>query len=249
MSIYSALSEFGIDKSKAKVFIATLEIGSGSAQDVANHAQLPRTTTHEILQQLCSIGVVSYVLQGRTRIYTAENPNMLQSLLRRKQRKLDESLPDLMALYNPNGTKPRTRIFEGQDGMQSVFNDILTVKNRKLCAILSMEDLYKTVGKSFMDEHIQQRISLGIHLDVIRSQDKDIDQDWASSDKELRTVHFAPAEMIFPTSTYLYDNKVVVLSTKREGFALIIESTDYSQTQKNLFSVLWQTTRVMPKID
>ena len=51
MDILKQLYDFNLGKSKGSVYLATLEVGSGSAQDIASAANLPRTTTHEILQQ------------------------------------------------------------------------------------------------------------------------------------------------------------------------------------------------------
>lgn len=50
-------------------------------------------------------------------------------------------------------------------------------------------------------------------------------------------------------TVYLYDNKVGIIGTEKENFGMIIESLDFYQTQKNLFDVLWQVTRVGKRRD
>ncbi|PIR04584.1 MAG: hypothetical protein COV59_00465 [Candidatus Magasanikbacteria bacterium CG11_big_fil_rev_8_21_14_0_20_39_34] len=249
MNIYKLLEEFDITKSKAEVYLACLGLGSASTQAIALKVNLPRTTVHEILQGLCSMGIVSYITKGRTRIYIAEHPKKFQKILKNKEKLLEGGFPDLLSLYNPEGIRPQVRIYEGVEGIKTVFEDTLTVKSDTLHAILSMEDLYHTIGKSFMTSYTQRRIASGTHLHVIRSQEKEVQNDWPSSTKENREVHFAPDGMIFAMTMYLYNNKVAIMSTKKEGFGMIVESVDFYNTQKNLFDILWQVTRIQKKID
>jgi hypothetical protein len=63
---------------------------------------------------------------------------------------------------------------------------------------------------------------------------------YPSNLSELREVRFAPAGMDFPITTYLYDNKVMILSSKRELFGLIIESQDIAAAHRHYFDALWQ---------
>lgn len=249
MRIDKLLEEFGLAKTKGTVYLAALETGSGSVQDIAKRAGLPRTTTHEILQALTSVGLVHFVTRGRTRIYSAESPEKLKVLLKEKERKLEAALPELLSHFYTKSTRPRVRFYEGVEGVKTVFEDTLTVKNKILLGILSMEDLYKIPGKEFMDDYVNRRVGAGIKLKVIRSETKEVEQIWASSTKEARELHYAPHDMIFPMTVYLYDNKVCLIATQKENFGVIIESVDFYQTCKNLFDVLWQVTRVGKRVD
>jgi sugar-specific transcriptional regulator TrmB len=249
MLIEAILADLGLTKNKGVVYLAVLETGSGSVVEIAKRAELPRTTVHEILQGLVNLGLVSFVIKGRTRIYNAETPNKLKTLLKEKERKLENVLPELFSLLNTSGEKPRVRFYEGVTGIKTVFEDTLTVKNKILCGILSMQDLYVIPGRDYMDDYVKRRVAQGIKLKVIRSEAKEIAETWPASHEENRELHYAPKEMIFPMTIYLYDNKVGIIGTQKENFGMIIESSDFYLTQKNLFDVLWQVTRVMKRVD
>ncbi len=249
MNIEKILTEFGLTKSKGAVYLAALNVGTGSVQDIAKTAHLPRTTVHEILQHLLGLGLVGFVTKGRARIYSAEPPAKLKTLLQEKERRLETALPELALLYNTKGARPRVRFYEGVAGVKTVFEDTLTVSNKLLFGILSMEDLYQIPGKDFMADYVKRRVGAGIKLRVIRSRIKEIEETWPSSNKESRELHYASAEMIFPMTVYLYDNKVGIIGTQKENFGMIIESSDFYKTMKNLFEVIWQVTRVSPKIE
>ena len=219
MTIERALEEFGLAKSKATVYLAALAVGSGSTQEIANKANLPRTTVHEILQRLLPMGLVGFVNKGRTRVYHAEPPEKLKNLLQEKERKLEKVLPELRSLYNISDTKPKVRFYEGIEGIKMVFEDTLTTKERLLRGILSMADLYTLPGRSFMNHYVEKRIQAGIQLHVIRSEIKDVEETWPTSDKEKRELHYAPKEMTFPMTIYLYDNKVGIIGTEKKHLA------------------------------
>ncbi|MBI4281563.1 helix-turn-helix domain-containing protein [Candidatus Uhrbacteria bacterium] len=249
MNLEKTLEEFGLEKSKGSVYLAALAVGTGSAQDVAKKAELPRTTAHEILQQLVGMGLVNFITKGRSRIYSVEHPEKLKKIFEERKRKLDAVLPELSSLFNIKGTRPRVRFYDGAPGVRTVFDDTLTVKDKKLYGILSMADLYKIPGKAFMDDYVEKRVRAGIRLRVIRSAAKEIEETWPTSAKENREMHYAPAEMIFPMTIYIYDNKVGIIGTEKENFGMIIESEEFFQTLKNLFEVLWQVTRVGKRRD
>ncbi len=247
MSIETTLADLGLSKNKGSVYLALLSLGSGSAEQVGKQAGLPRTTTHEILQQLVGLGVASFVTKGRSRTYSAERPDKLKNILQDKERSLLKILPELTALLNTSGVKPTIRFYEGVHGVKSILEDTLTVSDKVLRGILSMEDLYEIPGKSYMDDYVARRIAAGVKLKVIRSSRKDVEEIWPFSMAEQRELHYAPDGMLFPMTMYLYDNKVGIIATKRENFGLLIESADLFLTLKNFWEVLWQVTRVGKK--
>lgn len=245
MNIEHILSEFDLPKSKAKVYIAALQVGTGTVQQIAIEAGMPRTTVHEILQSLYAQSLVSYITKGRTQIYTAEKPDKLRKIIVEKEKKLDSILPELMSLYKTSGNRPKIQMYEGIEGIKTVFEDTLTVSNKKLYGILSMEDLYEIPGKKYMDDYVLRRINSGISLYVIRSEQKEVEEAWNSSVEEKRELRYAADKLLFPMTVYLYDNKVSMMSTKKEHFGVIIESGDFYHTLKNLFDLLWGVSKIV----
>ncbi len=244
MDIQDILNDLGLKKNKGSVYLAALEIGSGNVVEIAKRARLPRTTTHEIMQQLVDLGLVSYAVQGRARIYSAESPDKLKLLLKERERRVQTILPELRSLANTTGLRPRVRMYEGTEGVKTVFEDTLTVSDKQLSGILSMEDLYQTPGKAFMDDYVKRRVASGINLRVIRSQVKEVEETWPTSQTETRELRYTPAGLVFTMTLYLYDGKIGIIGTQKEHFGMIIESRDLYQTQKNLFETLWEVSKI-----
>ncbi len=151
-------------------------------------------------------------------------------------------MPDLKSLYNTLKAKPKIKYYEGIEGIKTIFEDTLTAKDKHLEGILSMVDLYKIPGRTYMDDYVRRRVSQQFNLRVIRSKPKDVEEVWPTSTEEQRQLRYAPADNIFDMTTYIYDNKVGLISSKKENFGMIIESDEFSKTMGFMFEALWQVS-------
>src|SRR5690606_5870630 len=79
------------------------------------------------------------------------------------------------------------------------------------------------------------------------SQDRDTL--WPDQEDELREVRYAPEHITLNMSTYVYDDKVVMLSTKRENYGLIIQSQDFASLYAAMFAGLWAISHPPQKND
>ncbi|MCP6060557.1 hypothetical protein NL388_35405, partial [Klebsiella pneumoniae] len=78
-------------------------------------------------------------------------------------------------------------------------------------------------------------VKRGIALKVLRSRNKDVEQIWPSGMEQLRELRYAPDGMTLGVTQYVYDDKVSIISSKRENYGLIIESEDFARLQSLMF--------------
>lgn len=246
MEIKELLAVFGLTDKKADIYLAALEIGPSSAISLAERASIKRTTVYDIIEELKRLGLIIETIRGKRTRYAATDPDRLKDLVRRQSLTLEALLPQLKALYNVPGVKPGVRYFEGLAGVQAALEDTLSAQDKTLLGILSMEDLYETIGEAYMEDYVKRRIALGYKLRVVRSQEKEVAKRWPSSKKEHRDRRYAPKGYIFDMTQYVYDNKVLLLSSRKENFAMVVESADYARNQRQLFEALWQVSQPAP---
>jgi hypothetical protein len=48
-------------------------------------------------------------------------------------------------------------------------------------------------------------------------------------------------------TSYIYDNKVAIISSRREDFAMTMESEEFATMQRNLFEVFWASCPAQPR--
>ena len=90
-----------------------------------------------------------------------------------------------------------------------------------------------------MAQYIDERIRRGIKLRVVRSPARDTEAIWPSSQEEDRELRYAPVHLILGMTMYIYDEKVLHISSRNENYALVIESEEMSAMNRALFESLW----------
>lgn len=241
MSIDQVLAQIGLQETEAKFYLAALELGEASVRDIAAKAGISRTNAYDVFARLLEQKLVTQVggAGNKIMLVAAESPDQLTELLDARRRRLDVLLPELMSLHNRSSSKPRVRFHQGLDGIQLVLDDTLTARDKNLLGILSMRDLYEVPGRAWMEDLVRRRIEAGVYLRVIRSPIKDIPNVWPQSEADLREVRFASPDFVFTMTSYIYDDKVAIISSRRENFAMTIESEEFAIMQRNLFEVFW----------
>ena len=70
-SIQKHLEEVGLSAKAARVYLALLQLGSGTVQDVASRAGIVRTTCYPLLEELQKRGLVSTTRSGKKAVFVA----------------------------------------------------------------------------------------------------------------------------------------------------------------------------------
>lgn len=242
MGLVEKLQSFGLEGKKAEMYLAALELGTAKASEIAKKAKVERATIYDILNKLVRDGLVSFYEVRGVRYFRAEDPEKLLIRLQERERLFERILPELRSVYNTLTAKPRIRFYEGVEGIKTVLQDTLSVRDKKLRGILSVVDLFTVPGKEFMDTYVAERIKLKIGLRVIRSEQKEVPEYWPTDPRALRELRYAPKGMVFAMTTYVYDDKVALVSSQKENFGMIIESKEFSETFGHLFEALWRVS-------
>ena len=119
----------------------------------------------------------------------------------------------------------------------------MACRSKMLLGILSMSDLYEVPGRAWMDDNVRRRIEAGVTLRVVRSPTRDVHPYWSDNPADLRILRYAPDDFSFSMTTYIYDDKVALISSRKENFAMTIESPEFAAMQTGLFETLWAASR------
>lgn len=239
MDIELAMQELGIRGKTYSAYMAALELGEASVNQIAVRAELGRTTAYSVLERLEEEGLIRFVTRDEKRLVVPEDPHVLFDKMEKRQRTLTNLMPQLCSLYNSSRTKPEIRFYEGENAVRNVLWDTLTAQSGRLRGVLSTAHLLESIGRDTMLEYASKRVELGIRLQALRSVSQDRDTLWPDQDEELREVRYAPEHITLNVSTYVYDDKVVMLSSRRENYGLIIQSHDFATLYAAMFDGLW----------
>ncbi|MGZ0004451.1 TrmB family transcriptional regulator [Burkholderia gladioli] len=191
------------------------------------------------VEMLLAAGLVATVQKGARSHVIPQDPIMLLRRVEAQQQTVQEMLPPLRALHNSAGGKPKLRDFTGVEGIKRVLEEMLDCRSRELRAIMANSELFRMPGYETIAGVVAKRMKSGVSLRIIRCGPADARDLWRSSERERRTLRFAPESFDTGITTYLYDDTVAFISSKAEHYALSIQSAEMTAFQTGLFEVPW----------
>lgn len=247
MEIKITLKKLGFSNKEIDVYISCLQLGPATMTEIATKANIKRPTTYLIISALIKHGLMSiYRCQHKT-LYVAERPKKILSLLRQQEHELERALPELEVLYNCRKNKPKVLVYEGIEGVRTVYDEIYSSLNKKEEALFftSIADLHKYA--SFAIDYFISRLTkikqykireLNTHSKAAIEYARNIKNRQSPNHYIKNSVSQFP----FTNDTVIFSNKVVFFSLKKDIFVTIIESEDISSTMRSLFEIAWSGT-------
>ncbi|MBI2355912.1 MAG: helix-turn-helix domain-containing protein [Candidatus Doudnabacteria bacterium] len=239
MPINILLHKLGFSRNEARVYLAGLETGAASAQDIAAVAGLKRTTAYSVLSYLVNRGVVAKTkIKGKNR-FVAEPPQRLLSLVNELESGIREALPELAAIYNKQGAKPKITFYEGPNAVQKVYDDTLEEKPTE---ILEYNTNAYFEGKANVDpNYIQKRVALGIKARRLAGKGSkwDIKHRYLDEKELSQTLVVAKEQFDPQIEVNIYNNKVAFLNYA-ENMSVIIESQAIAEAMRQAYELSWK---------
>ncbi|MDD5098567.1 MAG: helix-turn-helix domain-containing protein [Candidatus Pacebacteria bacterium] len=238
----SQLKEIGLSSEESKIYIACLELGTSKAAAISNRTNLPRTTIYGILSRLISLGFVSYVIKSGVKYFEAVDPEKLISKLNEKSYRFKLLIPELKKIKNSVTEKPKIEVYEGKEGIKSVYEDMLKI-NKPIYGYGTTKLLFNFL-EFYIPNYIKRRAKLGIKFFIITEESEEARLMRKNDKKELRKTRFSNIIKNMATVTYIYNDKVAIIHiSKQHPIGMIIENEDISKTQKIIFDHLWKIAK------
>lgn len=249
MEINEKLAKIGLKSKEVKAYLAILKLQKANPHQIAKEANIERTTIYKILDDLTARGLVSRSMSGKRLNYIAETPEMLKNMLDEQQSVVKQILPYLNALQGSRGEKPVIKFYSGKDDIRKVLTNSLDSREKMRRDFAFVENVVDLFGLKFIHKQIEDRIKKGIKVKSLRRAIKGrkiSEEDWylkKDTDNLLREVRYLPESINFEPLVIIYDHTVAIISSKKESYALVIESPEFSQAMKTLFDIAWQSAK------
>ena len=241
------LQKIGLSENEAGVYLALLELGSSTAAQIAQKAQVNRATTYVQLETLIRMGLVSTFEKGKKTYFRAEDPEHLKKVIERekatvaeREQKLADVMPELEKLFLTASERPRVRFFEGKEGLKTMLKEFLKTKDKHIEAITSFDDVFK-LFPAHIEEYGSSRVKRGIRSKLIYTSSKGpFLKD--SDARMLRESRFVPPEKFaFSCDLAIADNIVEISALRDKPNGIIIESREIADSVRSLFYLAWET--------
>ncbi len=236
------LKALGLTESEAAIYVASLEMGPASVQDLAKKAHVSRVTTYAVIETLSQRGLMSSVEKGKKHYFTAESPERLVSVVQAKVRQMEatlhevqDSLHELKLLQR--GEKPVVRLFEGEEAMKAIYDDVAATRPATLNEFGNLDEIRKFITRDDVvkqAQHILKRTKPRSIYVTSQGEAETVKKD----DREHRYVNLKDVQAF--GDIIVYDKKVALSSFRGKMVSVLIESQEIAQTLRELFRLAWE---------
>ena len=228
------LTKIGLSKAESIIYLSLLKLGNSNVKDISKDTGFHRTNIYDVLELLKNKGLVAFIKKGKTFYYETTDPKNLYNMLEEKKEILKTLMPDLESLSKLNKEKISVSVFKGEEGMKSVFNDILREKGDiyGLGITGQLRDKLPFYAEQFLrDMKLQKKKYYGLY---------DKKEHISPVFTEIR---FLPKNVSIPVATHIYSNKVLITIWEPDLIAILIKSKEVSDTYKSHFNLLWNISK------
>lgn len=243
MLYQNELKKYGLSEKEAKVYLTLLKIGPSTVNQIAESADLIRTTTYDILKKLREEGIVASMDKNSIKYFDASDPEKLIQILEERKKYVTSILLELKKLKTIVPDLPKSEIFEGRHGLKTVFQTILDQK-KSLYAYSNNEAMFKVIPY-FIPNFIKSRVKAKIPIKIITEGSEFTQKVLKNKDKqELRETRTIKEFNKILINEYITDDFVAILGSRAdEPIGIIIHHKDFAQAQKIIFEQLWKKAK------
>ncbi len=232
------LKEIGLTDYEAEVYLALLVNGQMSAYQLAEKAGLYRQVTYDSLKRLMEKGFVSSVMEGKTKLFKALDPNLILEYLNERMENYKEILPQLTKLDEKSKQPLVVETYKGKNVLRIALRDIInTLKsNGGIVLCTAIEEAVPLIKyKTICDQYERDMIRFNIKEKVIiKKGDKGIFKKGTSRYKKI------PLRYFNPNPVQIYGDNVQTIVWGNPDYLIIIRSKDVAESYRKQFGLLWK---------
>ncbi len=246
-SVQKQLEELGLHPNEAKAYLAALELGSATAQQIAAKAAVVRPTAYVAIGGLVKRGLMSSYTKGKKQYFQAEKPDQLMRLLVEEKKKLVEkeqkfkkTLPELSALLALSGKRPNVRYYEGFEALNSLREVLYSSRSKHVDVFGFSEAIREVLSEEDRVVHDfklkKSRIS-GRQIVIISSNAKRPKQLIKQSGWQFKYVTRNKFES--PSEIAIFDDYVALIAYDRVPAGFLIHSHHLAEIMRLQFELAW----------
>jgi HTH-type transcriptional regulator, sugar sensing transcriptional regulator len=239
------LRSIGLSENEIKIYLDLLKTGSSTAYEIAKRTSIYRVHVYDKVEQLMDKGLVTHVYQGAKKFFQATNPDKIKQFIEDKKQKLELQekevnalLPVLEALTKLPREDTFVEVFKGKEGLKYFLKDI--IKTEKDVLITGINDLkYQEALPIFMKQYFRDLRKNNIKERVITVKREGV----FLFDKIMAPItkyRYLEEKQFNPTNTFIYGNKVVIVTFGTPITAIMIKNEEIAKTYKGQFEHLWK---------
>jgi sugar-specific transcriptional regulator TrmB len=233
------LQKLGFNISESKVYIELLKEGNLSAGQISKKTGLNRRTAYDTVARLEEKGIIAHNITNNKQSFFAVEPEIILNKIDEMKKSALDILPALKSLKVTSEAESEVYTYKGREGIMNILRMIL--KSKEYVSFGSgkefpevMQHYYYQFQKQKEELKIKSKTILGSQLkksNIITTVSK------------ASEVKFLSETLTGSSSTFIFDNKVVIFIWQKPYWGIIIESKEVNKSYSEYFKELWKIAR------
>ena len=253
--INQSLQQFGLTSTEAKIYLTGIKYSSLSVSELVKQTQINRTTIYHALETLAQKGLCARKQITGRQEFTMTEPTNIGNLINEKITELEkrkDALADilpLLTLAKQKTGRMAVSHYEGIDGIKLVVEDALYCKSGHWDIIAPVKNFFSEFDKAYANYFVETRkkrqLTARSLWEAVLSP-----QNLTPEVLKERNPRILPEVMHgkFKSVICLYDDKVLVISSLGELYAVLIQSSEFLETMRALFDGLWEGSKPVKQV-
>ena len=234
------LINFGLTKNQAEIYIALLNLGSATANEIAKEVKIHRTNIYDSLQNLIKKGLASYIIKNKVKIFQPTDPENIRKLLKEKESQLNHILPKISSLYSQTSSKSYAKIYEGVNAFVNILYNFLEYNQPILAYGIPKiaPEMMRFHIHHFHNKRIPRKITMK-HIYNFENKERI---------NELNKMVFTEARALpikydSNVSTNICGDEVVLVIWTETPKVIQIINKEIADSYRNYFEILWKNAK------
>ena len=238
------LLQLGLSESEINVFLALLQSGPSSVQDISRVSGINRVTIYSALANLEKKGLVAETKRGARRLFIAERPEELKAIVEEKREEIQKIhlnldnlvLPVLKAINVSQENKPEIRFYEGLEGIYKVYENMLEVKNIIGCG--SYDSVLKVSSWKEEEKYIHRLKHKKVFYRAVL-EDTELNRKFAEAGKGIAHFKFLEEGVKLSADIHAYGDEIALMSYEKVT-ATVIRDATIAKSIRTLLEFMWE---------
>jgi len=243
------LQQLGLTAGESRVYEALLIVGPSTIGPILKKSGVAYSKIYHILNRLIDKGLVSFILREKTKYFNAVEPARIRDYLekqeeqvRRNKAALKKLLPGLEKLILFAGKKEEARIFVGEKGLMSAYENLLKETDKKDEGVFFYvhDPIYYGRAEKFYVKSWQVVKKFGNRWRGVANY----------KFKKTRLAKKYPpfieqryASFPLPSNIEIIKAKVLITAWRDKPIGILIESLEIAENFKRYFETVWKMSK------
>lgn len=239
----SALEDIGLTRAQISVYLTLLELGETTSGPLLKKSKLHNSVAYHALDQLIERGLVTFVLKGKRKYFSAEHPKSLVKFIEDKKEKISQ----LIAQLTIKPTKQEARVFSGWKGIYAAFNqilDALPAGSEYIGFAAGFEKQYTEESKQFFREFQKKRAAKKYKIKLIANESTRAQVEQYEYYEKFGKPEYRFVPGFAPMGIIIFGDNVLNVAFEETPIAVITTSKLIADSYRRFFYAMWENAKL-----